>query len=126
MAGVIGVGIDTVEIARVGDMWARHGSHFIEHLLAEAELDAVEAITTEWLAGRVAVKEAVVKALGTGFNGFSFPSVLVYDLPSGAPQVTLAGQAREAAARLGVAEWHVSISHSRTDAVALAVASRGE
>jgi holo-[acyl-carrier protein] synthase len=77
------------------------------------------------LAGRFAAKEAVVKALGTGFGGkIGFPDVEIRTLPSGAPEVVLHGGAAEAAAALGVGRLLLSTSHAGGMAIASVIALR--
>lgn len=82
--------------------------------------------------GRLAAKEAVVKAIGTGFSGeVSWTEVEILRLPSGQPEVSLSGSAKTVAEGLGVTRWLLSISHSNLFAVASAIAvsdytSRGQ
>src|SRR5260370_36364913 len=74
-------------------------------------------------AGRLAAKEAVVKALGTGFSqGIAWSEVEIGRADSGAPAVVLSGRALEVAVELGVTRWHLSISDSPTYAAASAIA----
>jgi holo-[acyl-carrier protein] synthase len=75
------------------------------------------------LAGRFAAKEAVLKALGTGFgNGVAFSDVIIRRAPGAPPQVRLSGGAAKAAKERGVVEWHLSISHAGSVAMASAIA----
>lgn len=78
---------------------------------------------TERLAGRFAAKEAVLKALGTGFGaGIAFSDVII-ERPAGTPpRVRLTGGAAKAAADLGIIEWWLSISHAGAMAMASAIA----
>lgn len=77
----------------------------------------------ERLAGRFAAKEAVLKALGTGFGaGVAFTDVVISRAPGAPPEVQLAGGAAKAAAALGVNAWRLSISHSGGLAMASALA----
>jgi holo-[acyl-carrier protein] synthase len=71
------------------------------------------------LAARFAVKEATMKALGVGLGAFRFHDVEVVSAAGGEPSLLVSGAAAELAARRGVRDWRVSISHS--DLVALAV-----
>ena len=71
---------------------------------------------------RFAAKEAVLKALGTGFSGMHFTDVEVLRDPKGRPQPRLAGRAAEIAAEMGVTEIMLSLSYTRDNAVASAVA----
>ena len=74
----------------------------------------------ESLAGRFAAKEAVMKALGVG--GMPYRDIEIARLPSGKPEVRLTGRMQRRAEHLGVTAIHISISHSRDNAVAVAIA----
>lgn len=74
---------------------------------------------TERLAARFAAKEATMKALGVGLGAFKFHDVEVVKARSGEPSLALRGAAADLAARRGVNEWRVSLTHS--DLIALAV-----
>jgi len=77
----------------------------------------------ETLAGRFAAKEAVMKALGTGWReGVEFRGIEILNEPSGKPYVVLHGTTDEKAESLGVAAWHVTITHTEDLAIASAVA----
>ena len=71
---------------------------------------------------RFAAKEAVLKALGTGFSGMRFTDVEIVNDRSGRPTAVLHGAAKERAAELGILEMHVSLSYTHTTAVASAFA----
>jgi holo-[acyl-carrier protein] synthase len=71
---------------------------------------------------RFAAKEAVLKALGTGFSGMRFTDVEVVREPSGRPVPRLSGRAAERAAEIGIIEMHLSLSFTHVTAVASAVA----
>jgi holo-[acyl-carrier protein] synthase len=78
----------------------------------------------EYLAGRFAVKEAALKALGVGLQGdFLLNEIETINLASGAPKLVLAGSALKLARREGIRELHVSISHELRFAVAFVVLS---
>src|SRR5262245_6383845 len=103
--GVIGVGVDLVEVQRVQDVLTRHPDRFPARVFTPAETAYCQrgAHAAERFAARYAAKEAVMKALGTGWNhGVTFKDIEVTRQSSGAPGIRLAGTAREVAARLGV------------------------
>lgn len=75
------------------------------------------------LAGRFAAKEAVSKALGTGIRRIHWRNIEILPNRAGAPKVTLRGRAKERFDSLGLHTMEVSISHSRDNAVAVAIAS---
>jgi holo-[acyl-carrier protein] synthase len=123
---IIGHGIDITEVARIGRMHAEHGDRFLERCFTAGERAYAgdRKRRDEHLAGRFAAKEAVLKALGTGWDkGIAWTDVEVVLLPSGQPTVRLSGRAAEIANDLGIAEWSLSISHTEAHAIASAIAS---
>jgi holo-[acyl-carrier protein] synthase len=123
---IAGVGLDLVEIDRVAGLLERHGDAFAERILHPDE-DATRLAHRDGpahLAGLFAAKEAVMKALGTGMTGAGFTEIGILREPAGAPYVVLRGGAEARAAELGIEQWHVSITHSKTAAAAVAIALR--
>jgi holo-[acyl-carrier protein] synthase len=120
---IVGVGVDAVEIARIRRTLERH-PRFRTRVFTAAEQDAAArrgAGEVAFYAKRWAAKEAVSKALGVGFSGFSYLDVEVVNLPSGAPAVKVAGELADWASQLGVIRWHLSLSDTRELAVATVV-----
>ncbi|MEM7229520.1 MAG: holo-ACP synthase [Planctomycetota bacterium] len=115
-------GVDLVEIARITAMLDRHAERFAERCFTVAErayADAGKRRRSERYAGRFAAKEAVLKALGTGWSsGIAWTDVEVLRAPSGQPGVRLTGEAAAIAARRGIDHWLISLSH--TDDLAMA------
>lgn len=114
-------GVDLIEIARIEEVIARHGRHYLERVYTPAELDQA-ARQTESLAGRFAAKEAVAKALGTGIGDIGWKEIEILGDDQSAPTLKLHGAAASKAEELGLSAWSVSISHSMSHAVAIAVA----
>lgn len=122
---VIGHGIDLVEIAALQRWIEDPRDPFVPRCFGQAELDEIgnETGRIDRLAGRFAAKEAVLKALGTGFGaGVAFTDVVISRAPGAAPQVRLSGGAAKAADALGVTAWRLSISHAGGLAMASALA----
>jgi holo-[acyl-carrier protein] synthase len=122
---VVGVGLDLVEIGRMADILERNGDRFLDRVL-HADDDRSRFARGEGpthLAGLFAAKEAVMKALGTGMAGANFSDIRVRHFDSGQPYIELEGKARRKADELGVRAWHVSITHSKTTAAAVAIAT---
>ena len=122
---VIGHGIDLVDVAELRRWIDDPRDPLIPRCFVQAELDEIGngADRIERLAGRFAAKEAVLKALGTGFGGgVAFTDVMIQRAPGAAPEVRLAGGAAKAAAALGVTAWRLSISHAGGMAMASVVA----
>lgn len=122
---IIGIGTDIIECLRIAQMIDRHGELFIRRVYTEHEIDycANKKAATQHYAGRWAAKEAVLKALGTGWvQGISWRDVEVRHKRGGAPIIRLQGGARDVFERSGITEMHISISHCRSHAVAYAIA----
>jgi holo-[acyl-carrier protein] synthase len=126
-AGVVGVGVDAVDVERFRQILARR-PNFAARFFSETErADAGRsADPTESLAARFAAKEAVMKALGTGLGGIALTDIEVRCTPgsgstSGAPYVVLHGAAAALAHDRG-ARLHVSLTHTTQLALAFAVA----
>lgn len=122
--GAVGLGVDIVEIERMRAILARTPS-FREKVFSEEERAYCEATATPEVhyATRFAAKEAVLKALGTGFaRGIANHDVEVRRNAKGRPYVVLHGRAKDVAAEQGVLELPLSLSYTHTDAVACALA----
>lgn len=112
---IVGIGVDLVETARVGEGIERHGDRFVRRLYTQGEIDYCEKFKSraERYAARFAAKEAAFKALGTGWReGIRWLDVEVRNLPSGKPELLLHGRAAELARELGVTRMAISISHA--------------
>jgi len=123
-----GIGTDIIECLRIAQMIERHGEHFINRVYTDHEIQYCSArkSATQHYAGRWAAKEAILKAIGTGWiRGISWRDVEVHNLPGGQPVVKLRGGAREAVEQRGITDVLVSISHCRSHATAYALA-KGE
>ena len=122
--GQVGLGVDIVEIERMRRILARTPS-FKRRVFSEAErayCDGKASPETHY-ATRFAAKEAVVKALGTGFSeGIGVRDIEVRRTSKGRPYAVLTGRAREVARELGVRELPISLSYTHTEAVACAMA----
>lgn len=121
---IIGTGVDIVEIKRISKVLDRKGDRFIKRLLTSAEQEHWQqrGARVETLAGYWAAKEAVAKALGTGFASFRFTDVVVTHNTVGRPLIELKGSADALASQLGITNMWLSISHCRAYAVATATA----
>ena len=122
--GVIAHGVDLVHVPRIARMWEEYGARFLRRVYSEAEgvycTDCKEPAVR--LAGRFAVKEAVMKLLGTGWRGgIEFADIETLPDPAGRPYVTLSGPAAKLAEALGIRTILVSISHTGEYAIASAV-----
>ena len=120
---MVGVGVDAVEVERFRDMLGRR-PRLADRLFTPSEREeaATRRDPAPGLAARFAAKEAVMKSLSVGLGAFSFADVEVMRLPGGAPGLTLRGRAATLAAERAVAGWHLSLTHTASVAIAIAVA----
>ena len=125
---IVGIGTDIVECVRIGQMIEKHGELFLQRVFTPRELSYCQGRknATEHFAGRWAAKEAILKCLGTGWkNGISWTDMEVRNNFDGAPQVFLAGVAKERAQQLRISDLWLTISHCRAYATAYALAVSG-
>ena len=124
---IFGVGTDIVTLARVAAVWSRFGDRFAARILTPHELDLLTRANdpARFLARRFAAKEAMAKALGTGFAHGISPRLLgVVADAWGKPQVALEPAAARVAARLGAGDGFVSIADEAETVTAFAVFER--
>ena len=117
----LATGVDLVEIERLRETINRHGVRFLERVYTVAELAEVGKNPSS-LAARFAAKEAVAKALGTGIGPVSWRDIEVLRGPAKEPCLYLHGTAAQLANERQLSTWSISLSHSRTHAIALVVA----
>lgn len=121
---ILGTGIDLVEIQRIRDALQRHGPSFATRILTAAEWaycnshqDAAPSV-----AARFAAKEAVSKALGIGIGAsLQWHDIEVVRLPSGQPSIRLSEAGHRELLRLGGRTVHLSLTHERGHAAAIAI-----
>lgn len=116
---IIGIGVDSIEISRV--VKAMEKDHFVHRIFTEREIEQMD-FSKRRGASDFAGKEAVVKALGTGFIGVGASEVEILRNEKGAPYVVLHGKATEIAERMGIKDWKISITNTKELATAFVVA----
>ena len=115
-------GVDLLSVERVASGMERHGERFLKRFFTQGERDDCEDSPMR-LAARLAGKEAVAKALGTGIGDVSWLEIEIRNHPeTNRPQLFLHGAAAALSNNLGLACWDVSLSHTREQAIAMAVA----
>ncbi|MBN2317333.1 MAG: holo-ACP synthase [Sedimentisphaerales bacterium] len=122
---IIAHGIDLVDCPRIEQMMQRHGERFLNRVFTATEQAYARKNknTVEKLAGRFAAKEAILKLMGTGWRGkIAWTDMEITNNPSGQPEVTLSGEVKEIAGRLGIGHISISITHTANFAIASAVA----
>ncbi len=122
-AGPVEVGVDIIEIDRIRGALERFGQRFLARVYSERERERYGSRVAE-LAARFAAKEAVMKALGTGVRGIRWRDIEVLPNRRGKPIVVLHGTAAARADLLGFTHLAVSLTHSRTQAMAVVVATK--
>ena len=115
-------GVDILEIARLAGLKPEIRQRFLERVFTPLELAQIGHSDSS-MAGRFAAKEAVAKALGTGIGPVSWQEIEIQRGAAGEPVLNLSGKAQQLSDTLGLETWSISISHTNTHAVALAVAA---
>ncbi|WP_435016192.1 holo-ACP synthase [Tundrisphaera sp. TA3] len=122
---ILGIGNEIIECPRIGRMVENHGELFLRRVYTDREIRFCQARkhAIEHFAGRWAAKEAVLKALGTGWTrGVGWTEIEIRSGDDGQPRVHVCGAAKEAAIRRKVGDILVTIAHCRTYATAYALA----
>ena len=118
-------GVDLVDISRIESMLETHGDAFLQRVFTATEQRDAEAggkRRCEHYAARFAAKEAVFKALGTGWaGGIGWTDVGIERRSGGQPQVCIVGEAAAVAAQQGITHWAISLSHTQKHAMASVV-----
>ena len=124
---IFGIGIDVLEAQRMHDSYARFGAHLLDRLLLPQERRQFDLTRRpeRFLAMRFAAKEAIVKAMGTGFaHGVWIRDVGVVQNAWGKPEVIYSPRGERVRRRLGVGEGHVTLTDEAGLIVAVAVLLR--
>jgi len=121
---IFGIGTDIIEIDRFQRDGKPLGSRFMDRCFSPLEKAQLKGRHIENVAGYFAAKEAVAKALGTGFVGFRPSAIEISHDPAGKPEVKLADGAAKIAEAAGITKVEVSISHCKAYAMAMAIAHK--
>ncbi len=122
---ILGIGTDIVECPRIGKMIEQYGELFLRRVYTEREVRYCQSRkhAIEHFAGRWAAKQAILKAMGVGWNrGIPWTDIEVRPGENGQPQVMVCGVAKEVAREREIADILITLSHCRTYATAYAMA----
>lgn len=125
---IVGLGLDLAQISRFTAAHGRRGERMLARLFTDGERAYCERKKERMASytGRFAVKEAVMKVLGTGWaRGVRWRDIEIVRKPGSAPELVLHGVAAQIAAKKGIARIHVTITHDAGIAAAVAVAESG-
>lgn len=121
---IFGIGVDVLEAARIEKVYQKYGEHFLDRLLMPGEREQLGRTrrTARFLAMRFAAKEAIVKAMGTGFaHGIWIRDVGVVQNRWGKPEVVYSPRGDRMRRELGIGEGHVTLTDEAGLIVAVAV-----
>ncbi len=124
---IFGIGIDVLKADRIERVHDKHGMRFVDHLLMPEERAQLErtARPVRFLAMRFAAKEAIVKAMGTGFaHGVWIRDVGIVQNHWGKPEIVYSSRGAAVRDRLGIGEGHVTLTDEAGLVVAVAVLMR--
>jgi len=126
---IVGTGVDIAEVGRIKAAVERFGERFLKRVFTPAEVRYCmgKLNAAERLAARFAAKEAGMKAIGTGLrHGVTWQDVEVLRLPGQRPILKFSGKAAEFADRLGCKRTHLSLSHTKEQAIAYVILEGGD
>ncbi|SDL84607.1 holo-ACP synthase [Halarsenatibacter silvermanii] len=127
---IIGHGVDIVEIARVENILNRFPDRFMSRVFTEEEKKYCrnQVVPAESFSARLAAKEAVYKALSPEIDILYWQEIEVVCFPEqiGIPKLKLRGETENLEKRLGIKNWHLSLSHEREYAAASVIAEGGD
>jgi len=116
------IGVDMIEVERLERAAARHGERFYNRFFTPAERQHCGDHPRR-LAARLAAKEAVGKAFGTGIGDVRWVEIEILHDERGRPTLNLHGDAARLAQEMGLTHWEVSLSHTQENAIAFVVAT---
>lgn len=117
--------LQVLEIQPFKHLLEQEGENFVKQHYTSLERSVIDTgeRRIQYLAGRMAAKKAIATVINKNNNRVGFwLDIEIIRLPTGQPSVVLLGRCQEIAAKLGIKQWLLSISHTATCAVASAIA----
>jgi holo-[acyl-carrier protein] synthase len=123
---IIAIGTDIIEVERIRRAIddPRTGKRFLQRVYTEGEIAYClkRRRSAESFAARFAAKEAVMKVLGRGFGGGIAWKEIEIVRDTGRPTIAVRGRALDRARAIGITRWHLSLTHTATEAMAYVIA----
>jgi holo-[acyl-carrier protein] synthase len=121
---IIGIGCDVVDHNTTKNLSWADNLQKLQRIFSSREMALFEIQKTDrFISGRFAGKEAVLKCLGTGMrDGLSLKDVEILQTDAGQPVIHIEGETQKLARRMGITNWHISISHTSHNSTAFVVA----
>ena len=123
---ILGIGTDLVDISRIEKSYQQYNMNFAKRMLSPVELEKFSDVKhpVHYLAKRFAAKEAIVKALGTGFRDeVMLTGISILNDEQGAPFVEFEGKTKSYIENLGPVTIHISVSDEKNHCLAFAIAT---
>lgn len=123
---ITGIGCDIVEHNLATELKWDCDEKILIRIFSKHEIETYKTNgDIKYLSGRFAVKESVIKCLGTGmYDGLALTDIEVLETIEGKPTIELKGEAKRVSSELNISNWHVSISHSKQFSIAYVIAER--
>ncbi|TMU54818.1 holo-ACP synthase [Flagellimonas algicola] len=121
---IIGVGCDITDFSIAEKLGWNSNQKILNRIFSKREIESYHKLgKLTYLTGRFAVKESVLKCLGTGmYDGISLNEIEIIQQKSGKPQIILKGEVKKLSLDLGINKWFVSITHSSNCSMAYVIA----
>jgi holo-[acyl-carrier protein] synthase len=121
---IIGIGCDIVEHLTTDLLEWESNDNVLKRIFSVQELELYQSQRNKnFISGRFAAKEAVLKCLGTGMkDGIALPDIQILKTDAGKPTIQIEGEVKRIAEQIGIKSWHISISHTTHSSIAFVVA----
>lgn len=120
---ILGIGCDLVEHQTIRDLEWESDKEVLQQIFSIAEMELYDKLKElRFLAGRFAIKEAIVKCLKTGMiDGISLKDIQTTQAENGLPELRLSGEIKVISEQMNINHWHITISHSSSYTIAFVI-----